>query len=135
MPHFKAFDMVNLQYEKEFGKKLLIKTQMTKTSIHPPFWAHWSSCLCSLTKKFFITKFDCTPWSPRTTCSGMKQFLILNWKPILDLSKIRVFCYETFVWRCPNWKTILDWSKTILTCPKFKIVFDLWKYKALVCAQ
>ena len=32
MPHFKAFGMINLQYEKGFGKKFLIKPQMTKTS-------------------------------------------------------------------------------------------------------
>jgi hypothetical protein len=33
MPHFKAFAMINLQYE--FGKKFLMKPQMTKTSIPP----------------------------------------------------------------------------------------------------
>ena len=32
MPHFKAFGMIILQYEIEFGKKSLIKPQMTKTS-------------------------------------------------------------------------------------------------------
>ena len=32
MHHFKAFDMINLQHEI-----LLIKPQMTKSSIHPPF--------------------------------------------------------------------------------------------------
>ena len=32
MPHFKAFSMTNLQYE--FGKKFLIKPQITKTSLY-----------------------------------------------------------------------------------------------------
>ena len=32
MPHFKSFNMINLKYEIEFGKKFLIKPQMTKTS-------------------------------------------------------------------------------------------------------
>ena len=37
MHHFKAFDMINLQY---LVKIFLIKPQMTKTSIRTPFWAH-----------------------------------------------------------------------------------------------
>ena len=32
MPHFTAFGKLNLQYEIKFGKKFLIKPQMTKTS-------------------------------------------------------------------------------------------------------
>ena len=32
MSHFKAFDMINLQYEIRIWKKILINPQMTKTS-------------------------------------------------------------------------------------------------------
>ena len=32
MPHFKAFDLINLQYDIRIWKKKLIKPPMTKTS-------------------------------------------------------------------------------------------------------
>ena len=36
MHHLKAFDMINLQYEIKFDKKLLTKPQLTKTRTGPP---------------------------------------------------------------------------------------------------
>ena len=47
MHHFKAFDMINLQHEI-----FLMKPQMTKSSIHPPFehTAPLTYTLCSQDK-------------------------------------------------------------------------------------
>ena len=53
MHHFKAFDMINLLYEK-----ILNKAKNDKSKHPLLFWAHCVSCLCFLCNDIFWQKVD-----------------------------------------------------------------------------